>query len=249
MNEEVLQELWNNFIGLINTNNIALLSVIITVLIFIISRRSELRYKKHDDKKIQYIKLIAIIEQIFMTTKKDKNNKIILTEALKKQYFDVGASLLLYGSKKLYRQYLFFREFANSPLIKQCKYYNDDLMLYVIADILNTMRKEVGLNNFNNLQSNEALGFFVNDITNNPIASKKTFKARYCIKMIKVELFLINRTNFISTNNIFYKIIKPIGGTFAIIFKHMIMIPFGYFIEKRFPNFAEKCREESKNDK
>ena len=38
----------------ITTENIALFSIIITILIFVFSRHSELRYKKHDDKKAQY---------------------------------------------------------------------------------------------------------------------------------------------------------------------------------------------------
>ena len=36
---------------LITADNIALLSVIITILIFIISCHIEIRYKRHDDKK------------------------------------------------------------------------------------------------------------------------------------------------------------------------------------------------------
>lgn len=44
----------------ITADYIALTSVIITVLIFVFSRRSELKYKKHEDKKIQYVKLIKL---------------------------------------------------------------------------------------------------------------------------------------------------------------------------------------------
>ena len=46
-----MEELWSKISGLITADNVALLSVIITVLIFVISRRAEIRYKKHDDKK------------------------------------------------------------------------------------------------------------------------------------------------------------------------------------------------------
>ena len=46
-----MKEILSKLGELINADNIALLSVIITVLIFIISRHAEIRYKKHDDKK------------------------------------------------------------------------------------------------------------------------------------------------------------------------------------------------------
>lgn len=110
----------------ITSDNVAFLSVIITVLIFIITRHAEMRYKKYDDKKM---------------------------------FFDVGASLLLYGSKKIYRQYLLFRNFTTNPLIKQCKYYKEDIVMFIMADILKIMRKEVGLSYFNSIKSNEALAF------------------------------------------------------------------------------------------
>lgn len=51
-----MEELWSKISGLITADNVALLSVIITVLIFVISRRAEIRYKKHDDKKVQYLR-------------------------------------------------------------------------------------------------------------------------------------------------------------------------------------------------
>ena len=47
----------------ITSNNIALLSVIITVLLYIFTRHSEIRYKKYEDKKIQYLKLIELMQK------------------------------------------------------------------------------------------------------------------------------------------------------------------------------------------
>ena len=44
---------WEKISSYITSDNIALLSVIITVLIFVITRHAEIRYKKHDDKKVQ----------------------------------------------------------------------------------------------------------------------------------------------------------------------------------------------------
>lgn len=68
----IMQTFWNNIKTLITEDNIALMSVIITVLIFVISRRAEIIYKKHDDKKIQYLKLIDLISEIFVGSVKNK---------------------------------------------------------------------------------------------------------------------------------------------------------------------------------
>ena len=244
-----MEEVWDAIRGFITADNIALLSIIITILIFVFSRRSELKYKKHDDKKVQYLKLIKLMEKIFMGFKKDKKGDIQLTDDLKSQFFDSGSSLLLYGSKKLYRQYLFFREFANNPLIKQCKYFQDNLIIYIMSDILTTMRKEVGLSTFNSIRANEALGFFVNDITNNPIAKENAYKAKFRIKMIKFELAMIDRTKFIFVKSVFYKLIMPCFAILSIVLKYIIVIPFGRLIMKLFPNFAAKVQKENTDKK
>lgn len=244
-----MEDILNKISEFITADNIALLSVIITVLIFVASRHEEIRYKKHDDKKVQYLKLIKLMEETFMETKKDKKGELILSDNLKKQFFDTGSSLLLYGSKKIYRQYLLFREFTNNPLIKQCKYYKDNIIIYIMSEILVTMRKEVGLSYFNSIGNNEALAFFVNDISSNPIAKENSLDAKFRIKMIKFELAMVDRTRFIYIKMFYISCIKPIFAGISIIFKYIFVIPLGRIIMKLFPAFAQKIQEEKQQDK
>lgn len=239
----------NKISEFITADNVALLSVIITVLIFVASRHEEIRYKKHDDKKVQYLKLIKLMEETFMGTKKDKKGELILSNNLKKQFFDTGSSLLLYGSKKMYRKYLLFREFTNNPLIKQCKYYKENIIIYIMSEILVTMRKEVGLSYFNSIENNEALAFFVNDISSNPIAKENALDAKFRIRMIKFELAMIDRTKFIFLKTFYISCIKPIFAGISIIFKYIFVIPFGRIIMKLFPAFVQKIQEEKEQDK
>lgn len=239
-----MEDILSKISGFITADNIALLSVIITVLIFVASRHEELKYKKHDDKKVQYLKLISLMEETFMGTKKDKKGELILSDELKKQFFDTGSSLLLYGSKKIYRQYLLFREFTNNPLIKQCKYYKDNIIIYIMSEILVTMRKEVGLSYFNSIGNNEALAFFVNDISSNPIAKENALDAKFRIKMIKFELAMIDRTKFMFIKTFYISCIKPIFSGILIIFKYILVIPFGCILMKLFPAFVQKTQEE-----
>lgn len=233
----------------ITSDNIALLSVIITVLIFVITRHAELRYKKHDDKKIQYLKLIDLMEQTLSNPKKDENGQVVLSQETKKLFFDTGAALLLYGSKRIYRQYLLFREFASNPLIKQCKYYNDSIVMFVMADILMTMRKEVGLSCFNSIKNNEALAFFINDISSNPIAKEKAMDAKFRIKMIRFELAMIDRTRFIFVKQIYTTFIKPIFAGLLIILKYILVIPCGRMLAKLFPELFRKSQERRSESK
>ena len=182
---------------------------------------------------------------------KEKNRPIQLTDEMKKQFFDVGSSLLLYGSKRLYKQYLFFRDFSNNPLIKQCKYYKQDLLLYVMADILITIRKEVGLNLFNTIKENEALGFFVNDLLNNPITKEKAINSKLYIKLVKFELYIIEQTRFTILKKLYLLLFKPIIGLVSILIKFIIVIPYGRLLLKLFPNFPQKisAKEESKTNR
>lgn len=244
-----MEELWSKISGLITADNVALLSVIITVLIFVISRRAEIRYKKHDDKKVQYLKLIDLMQQMLSNPKKDKKGELVLSDETRRLFFDTGASLLLYGSKRIYRQYLLFREFTTNPLIKQCKYYKDSIVMFIMADILRTMRKEVGLSYFNSIGDNEALAFFVNDISSNPVAKENAMDAKFRIRMIRFELAMIDRTRFIFIKQFYVGCIKPIFAGISIVLKYIVVIPFGRLIAKLFPKFAQKVQEERKISK
>lgn len=244
-----MQSILEKVSAYITSDNIALLSVIITVLIFVITRRAELRYKKHDDKKVQYLKLIDLMEQTLSNPKKGKNGEVTLSQETKKLFFDTGASLLLYGSKRIYRQYLLFREFTNNPLIKQCKYYDDRIVMFVMADILMTMRKEVGLSYFNSIKNNEALAFFINDISSNPIAKENAMDAKFRIKMIRFELAMIDRTRFILVKQIYTTFVKPVFAGLLIILKYVLVIPCGRLLRKLFPNLSQASQESHSESK
>ena len=231
--------------ALITADNIALLSVILTALIFIFSRRAEIKNKQREEKKIQYIKLIALLQEMQKGLPTDKKGKVIIDDKTQKLFFDTGASILMYGSRKVYRLYLLFREFSTHPLIKQCKYYDEKIVIYIISEIFASMRKEVGLSNFNDIANNEALAFFINDISSNPIAKVNFIEAKYKIKMIKFELAIIERTQLVWLKNLYFKFIKPIFSGISILFKYFVLIPFGKIMTKLFPKFVNKISQQN----
>lgn len=211
-------------VKLITADNVALLSVTITILIFIISRIEETRYKKHEDKKIQYLKLIEFMNMT-MRGMKENNGDSTLTDEYRKMFFDVGSSLLLYGSKRIYRRYIFFREFATNSLVKACRYYKEDVAIYIMADILRIMRKEVGLSILNNIDGNEALAFFVNDISCNPFAKERELDAKFRIKMIRFELAVDEVVRLLFAKRLVYCFLKPIFAGILIIFRRLVVFP------------------------
>lgn len=210
----------------INSEYIALFSVLVTIIIFVLNRRSELKYKKYEDKKIEYMKLISLLNITYTDPDKmklDKNGKP--NRDMQKQFFDTGASLMLYASKKLYKEYVFFRDFSSSEHMKLSKYYDPDMIMYIIARLMKQIRKEVGLSNLNSISLNESLAFFINDFGMNPIQKNKSFQLNYKIRMLKIELFFMNVFHGVFAKYIFYALIKPIFGIIRCIFIYLIILP------------------------
>ena len=93
---------------LITADNVALLSVLITVLIYIATRHAEIRNKKHDDKKVQYLKLIDLMQKTLAGFKRDKKGDVILSDDMRKLFFDTGASLYFMDLKRYIGNTCFF---------------------------------------------------------------------------------------------------------------------------------------------
>lgn len=240
---DVLKTIFAN----IKSEYVALFSVLVTIIIFVLNRQAELRYKKYEAKKIEYIKVIDMLAGMFSGLPKDKKTgQTVLTDAVKKQFFDMGASLLLYGSKRLYKQYIFFREFSTNPLITHSKFYDKNITIFLIAEMLVTIRKEVGLSAFNSISLNDSLAFFINSVSNNPIEKRKVSTAKYKIRMMKLELFFIDRINFTFVTSLFNVVLRPIGGFLYLFKRYFILIPLGSLLIKLFPSLSEKLEKYKK---
>ena len=62
--------------------------------------------------------------------------------------------------------------------------------------------------------------------------------------MIKFELAMIDRTKFMFIKTFYISCIKPIFSGILIIFKYILVIPFGCILMKLFPAFVQKTQEE-----
>lgn len=210
----------------ITTEQIAIFSLFVTILIFILNRRAELKYKKYEDKKIEYRKLISLLNITYTEPEKmklDKEGKP--NKELQKDFFDTGASLMLYASKKLYKEYVFFREFSCSEHMKLSKYYDSKMIIYILANLMKQIRKEVGLANLNSVSSNEALAFFVNDIGISSGKKNEAIIMNYKIRMLKIDLFFLDIVNGVFLQYIYCNIIKSIFGIIRCIFIYIFFYP------------------------
>lgn len=86
--------IWN-----LSADQIALISIIVTLLLFVIGKYSENRIKIYETRKEQYLKLIELFQDIF-SRKESELEKLSTNNEMKKQFFDVGASIAIFGSKK-----------------------------------------------------------------------------------------------------------------------------------------------------
>lgn len=228
----------------LNAEQITLISVLVTLIIFVAGQHSERKFKKHEIRRTEYKKFIALLEQSFTGGIKQTNPDV------RKAFFDTGVSLLLYGSKRVYKKYVFFREYTTNPIAQKSKHNDGKVLMYVIADILKTIRHEVGLTSVSELESNEVLSFIVNDVGTNPLSRIDSYKAQYNIFMIKCEIFFFNRVKLLTTRKAYYLFIKPVFGVISLLAKYL-MIPIGKlfsFLTRESESKAMQ-REENKQSK
>ncbi len=236
---------------------IALISVFVSFIIYTLGKISELKMKKHEAKKKHYMKFIKMYEKMITQSSFDKSKiEDALIINMKSEFFELGSSLLLYGSKKLYRQYIFIREINENPIFTKRKYYDSKILIYLLGDIFRTIRKEVGLNTFDNITSVESLAFFINKFAYNPYTKKELYRAKCIIRKLKFEAFFIERTEFVYFNKILYLCILPVCGYVKIVLTYLLVIPILRLLMCIFPNLSstvddsckvlEELREEKK---
>lgn len=106
--------------------------------------------------------------------------------------------------------------------------------------MLVTIRKEVGLSSFNSISLNDYLAFFANSVSNNPIEKRKVSVAKYKIRMLKLELFFVDRISYTFLTSLFNAILRLIGGVLYSFKRYFILILLGNLLIKLFPSLSEK---------
>lgn len=214
-----------NLLKALTSEHIALISVIVTILLFIVGKFNELKFKKHELKKEKYFQFINMLKDIYV-----KKGEILIDDDFKNKLFDFGSTLFIYGSKKMYKKYCFFRE-CSCDVVKHTKFYYDDIALFLVADMLNQIRKEIGMYNFETPLNYKSIAFYSNDIYFNPSIGLKWWDRKLKLFLIKTELFLYKINQLVFFKYLLLFILFPIK-ILIVIYKCLFLIPLGSLIIK-----------------
>ena len=181
---ELLNSVWS-----LNTHQIAIISLIITLLIFVIGKLSENRIKKFEIRKEEYQKLIDFFQYMFSNASAKDATKIAEDEEFKQRFIAMGASAAIYGSKKLYSTYVFYRILALDENVKKSPWYSSDMIIYSLGEMYKTMRKEIGLNHdIFPFDVPDMLSFYITDFTK-PKFKKNFYRYHFNKFAIKSAIF------------------------------------------------------------
>ena len=225
-----------DFILNLTTEQVTLLSVLVTIFIFTTTKISEHRLEKRKLRKENYEKFLSFNEKVLHSIK-DKNKKIMPSH---KEFSEMGRMLMLYGSKKVYRHYLCYREFNTNQITQKYAQKYPGLNLVIFALINMQIRKEIKISSFQNLRIEEILGYFINDINNNPVASTEYTKLKIIYRIMIIECkFFEWSVNFGALKSFFYNFIYPVIKIIGLTLTYTIQIPLGRIMLRLLPNYSK----------
>lgn len=212
-----------NLIKILTGEQIALLSVAVSFVLYLLSKRSEIKLKKYEAKKEEYAKFLTWIIKFFTEVKdmnldnkdpkprKGKTNQKSPTdkalEEFEKNFYEAGSSFAVYASKELYDEFLFFRKITTDEKVKELKYFDNTLVLYSLGRMVRIIRKEAGLNK-SKIAIPQILAFAINDITK-PQYLVEYEKLNFNRMMIKFYIIGSNIRSFYWIKSVWYSILKP----------------------------------------
>lgn len=236
--KELLNAIWQ-----LDTNQITIISLAVTLLLFVLGKRAENRIKIYETRKEEYKKLIDFFLEIFANAGKE-TSKLTNDKKIQKLFLDMGASLAIYGSKKLYRTYCFYRWISLDEKIQANKWYSNDIGMYCLGEMFQIMRKEIGLNNdLIKVDVPDTLSFYITDFTK-PEFKKNFYKYHFRKFLLKSAIFWGKVEDFIPLVWISNYLVKPLFFTLFFIIrfpiKLLILTPI-----KQIKN-AHKSKDENK---
>lgn len=216
--KEFLKAIWG-----LDTDQIAIISLAVTFLLFVLGKRAENRIKIYETRKEEYQKLIDFFLEIFANAGKDIS-KLTKDDKTKKRFLDMGASLAIYGSKKLYKTYCFYRWISLDEKVQSNRWYSNDMGMYCLGEMFQIMRKEIGLNNeLLQVDVPDVLSFYITDFTK-PEFKKNFYKYHLRKFLLKSAIFWGKVEDFLPLVWISNYIIKPLFLTLFCVIRFPIKL-------------------------
>ena len=202
---EIINKLKENLLD-ITSAQVALLSVAVTLFLFFLGKKKENELKSYEIRKENYTYLLNLFKELFVNADGSKAS----LSFTKEQFYDVGSSLAIYGSKKLYNKYRLYREIVINENIQKLKFYDETISLFLFGEMYQLMRKEIGLNkDLIKINVPSLMVFFLNDITQ-PENRKKYYQYKYKVFKIQTLMFINKIDSCLFLSWILNCIIKPI---------------------------------------
>lgn len=207
----------------LDTDQIAIISLVVTFLLFVLGKRAENRIKIYETRKEEYQKLIDFFLEIFANVGKDIS-KLTKDDKAKKRFLDMGASLAIYGSKKLYKTYCFYRWISLDEKVQSNKWYSNDMGMYCLGEMFQIMRKEIGLNNeLLQVDVPDVLSFYITDFTK-PEFKKNYYKYHYRKFLLKSAIFWGKVEDFLPLVWVSNYLLKPLLLTLFFIIRFPVKL-------------------------
>lgn len=201
---EFFNSIWN-----LKADQITIISLLITLFIFVMGKFSENRIKKFEIRKKEYQKLIDFFREMFSHPYIKDAPKLVEDDELKRKFIDMGSSAAIFGSKKLYSTYVFYRILALDEHVQNSKWYSKDMMIYALGEMYITMRKEIGLNHdIIPFDVPDMLSFYITDFTKAEF-KKNFYRYHFNKYAIKSAIFWGKIEDFIPLVWLQNYIIKP----------------------------------------
>ena len=196
----------------LNTEQIAIVSLAVSLLLFVLGKIAENKIKIYETRKEEYRKFIDLFQKIFLSI--GENASVITNvSGIKKEFLDIGASLAIFGSKKLYKAYCFYKWLSIDESLKSNRWYNSEMVIYSLCEMYQIMRREIGLNHdIIPVDTPDMLAFYINDFTK-PEFKKKFYKYHFNKFALKSAIFWGKIEELIPLVWINNYIVKPVFFT------------------------------------
>lgn len=74
----------------LSSEQITLISVIVTILLYLLGKHNELKFKKHELKKEKYLEFIYMLKEIYLN-----GGNIELNDEWKEKFFEFGSTVFM----------------------------------------------------------------------------------------------------------------------------------------------------------
>lgn len=216
--KELLKSLWE-----LETDQIAIISLAVTLLLFVFGKMAENRIKIYETRKEEYKKLMNFFVEVFANAGKNVE-ELVDDDDIRTKIIEMGVSLAIFGSRRLYKTYCFYRWITLDEKLHNNRWYSKDMAMYCVGEMYQIMRKEIGLNNdFIPVDIPDLLSFYINDFVK-PEFKKNYYQYRFRKFALKSAIFWGKVEDFLPIVWLYNCFIKPLLFTLFCIIRFPIKL-------------------------